>query len=131
MYWDRETTSSTGAMATANPNNIDMGDSLVEDLFKEKFMGIATGGSHGEKILRGFLIGVAIGLVVACFTCCWYPCCGGARNRRRNELIRRRMLAARQLDEENGAGAQNQTETRGTQTQSETQQTSAPDRNSA
>ncbi|KAK7426083.1 hypothetical protein QQZ08_007393 [Neonectria magnoliae] len=43
-------------------------DALAEDLFQDKFMGLARGGSNGEKIMRGFLIGVAIGLIVACFT---------------------------------------------------------------
>ncbi|KAK7398637.1 hypothetical protein QQX98_011997 [Neonectria punicea] len=32
-------------------------DALAEDLFQDKFMGLARGGSNGEKIMRGFLIG--------------------------------------------------------------------------
>ncbi|KAM5353955.1 hypothetical protein ACJ41O_000605 [Fusarium nematophilum] len=55
--------------------NIVPSDSFANDLFRDKFMGIARGGSNGEKIMRGFLIGLAIGLIVACFVCCWYPCC--------------------------------------------------------
>ncbi|SPJ93249.1 uncharacterized protein FTOL_13855 [Fusarium torulosum] len=62
-------------------------DSFADDLFRDKFMGIAKGGSNGEKIMRGFLIGLAIGLVVACFFCCWYPCC---RPRFQNQRRRRR-----------------------------------------
>ncbi|KAF5008583.1 hypothetical protein FDECE_5150 [Fusarium decemcellulare] len=55
--------------------NVIPSDSFANDLFRDKFMGIAKGGSNGEKIMRGFLIGLAIGLIVACFVCCWYPCC--------------------------------------------------------
>lgn len=58
-------------------------DTLAGDLFQDKFMTLARGGSNGEKIMRGFLIGVAVGLIVACFVCCWYPCCRPDRRRRR------------------------------------------------
>lgn len=127
VYWDRDggaTTSSASATSTYNPDADSGygGDSFVEDLFEKKFMGIATGGSSGEKILRGFLIGVAIGLIVGCFFCCWYPCCGGTSRRRRRELARRRRLAQ---DVEGGGGGEgsggNQQTESSTQTQSQSQ----------
>ncbi|KAF4962316.1 hypothetical protein FSARC_9601 [Fusarium sarcochroum] len=81
--------------------NIVPSDSFADDLFRDKFMGIARGGSNGEKIMRGFLIGLAIGLVVACFVCCWYPCCRPRlQNRRRRQ---RRQRGPPATDEEENA----------------------------
>ncbi|KAK2670842.1 hypothetical protein RAB80_013264 [Fusarium oxysporum f. sp. vasinfectum] len=62
---ETDQSSSSGTTGNVYPS-----DSFADDLFRDKFMGIAKGGSNGEKIMRGFLIGLAIGLVVACFVCC-------------------------------------------------------------
>ncbi|KAM0306402.1 hypothetical protein HYE67_002415 [Fusarium culmorum] len=91
---ESDDSSTAGATGNIVPSN-----AFADDLFREKFMGIAKGGSNGEKIMRGFLIGLAIGLVVACFVCCWYPCCRPRiRNRRRQRQRARRGPAV--TDEE-------------------------------
>ncbi|KAL2682708.1 hypothetical protein Neosp_007161 [[Neocosmospora] mangrovei] len=59
---EEDSSSTAGTTGTLVPT-----DSFANDLFRDKFMGIAKGGSNGEKIMRGFLIGLAIGLIVACF----------------------------------------------------------------
>ncbi|KAF7557515.1 hypothetical protein G7046_g6017 [Stylonectria norvegica] len=84
------TASSTATAATDGSWPSQTG--LAEDLFKQRIMDVATGGSNGERILRGFLIGIAVGLVVACFTCCWYPCCNRTRRSRIRALEARRRM---------------------------------------
>ncbi|KAL7935729.1 hypothetical protein V8C35DRAFT_278723 [Trichoderma chlorosporum] len=59
------------------------------------FIDIAGDGTSGDKILRGFLIGVAIGAVLSFVLCCWLPCCRKKRRsrlQRRNDNIRRRLV---------------------------------------
>ncbi|ESU09040.1 LOW QUALITY PROTEIN: hypothetical protein FGSG_12305 [Fusarium graminearum PH-1] len=59
---ESDDSSTAGATGNIVPSN-----AFADDLFREKFMGIAKGGSNGEKIMRGFLIGLAIGLLHASF----------------------------------------------------------------
>ncbi|KAL7905527.1 hypothetical protein GGI35DRAFT_461006 [Trichoderma velutinum] len=59
------------------------------------FTQIATDGTSGDKILRGFLIGMAIGIILSFVLCCWLPCCRKKRRsrlQRRNDNIRRRLV---------------------------------------
>ncbi|PNY28946.1 Uncharacterized protein TCAP_01130 [Tolypocladium capitatum] len=84
-------TATMGASAAATPANL---DTLPGDInLRERLLELIGGGSSGEKIARGFLIGVAFGLIVGGFCCCWVPCFGRAqlerRRRRREERIRR------------------------------------------
>ncbi|KAL7917281.1 hypothetical protein ACQKWADRAFT_307191 [Trichoderma austrokoningii] len=56
---------------------------------------ISEGGNSGERILRGFFIGMAIGVFLSVVLCCWLPCLRrGQRTRlqRRNDNIRRRLV---------------------------------------
>lgn len=58
-------------------------------------MQVAEDGTSGDKLLRGFLIGVAIGVLVSFVLCCWLPCFRKARRtrlQRRNDNIRRRLV---------------------------------------
>lgn len=58
-------------------------------------VGIAEGGSSGERILRGFFIGMALGIVLSFVLCCWLPCLRKSRRtrlQRRNDNIRRRLV---------------------------------------
>ncbi|KAH7308054.1 hypothetical protein B0I35DRAFT_413415 [Stachybotrys elegans] len=42
--------------------------------FSQQFMGrLITEGSTGDKVLRGFLAGVILGICLAAMTCCWIP----------------------------------------------------------
>lgn len=59
------------------------------------FSAITEGGNSGERILRGFFIGMAIGIFLSVVMCCWLPCLGrGPRTRlqRRNDNIRRGLV---------------------------------------
>ncbi|OTA01698.1 hypothetical protein A9Z42_0020110 [Trichoderma parareesei] len=59
------------------------------------FMQVAEDGTSGDKLLRGFLVGMAIGILVSLVMCCWLPCLRRARRtrlQRRNDNIRRRRL---------------------------------------
>jgi hypothetical protein len=59
------------------------------------FADIAEGGNSGEKILRGFFIGMAIGIILSFVLCCWLPCLRKSRRsrlQRRNDNIRRRLV---------------------------------------
>ncbi|UKZ53180.1 hypothetical protein TrVGV298_006972 [Trichoderma virens] len=59
------------------------------------FIQIASDGTPGDKILRGFLIGMAIGIILSLVLCCWTPCCRKKRRsrlERRNDNIRRRLV---------------------------------------
>ncbi|PNP56743.1 hypothetical protein THARTR1_03439 [Trichoderma harzianum] len=59
------------------------------------FLHIASDGTSGDKILRGFLIGMAIGIILSFVLCCWLPCCRKKRRsrlQRRNDNIRRRLV---------------------------------------
>jgi hypothetical protein len=56
---------------------------------------IAEGGNSGERILRGFFIGMAIGIILSFVLCCWLPCLRKRRRtrlERRNDNIRRRLV---------------------------------------
>ncbi|KAH7173444.1 uncharacterized protein B0J16DRAFT_389327 [Fusarium flagelliforme] len=99
---ESDQSSTAGTTGNVVPSN-----AFADDLFREKFMGIAKGGSNGEKIMRGFLIGLAIGLVVACFFCCWYPCC---RPRLQNRRRRRRPRRGPPATDEEQNTAQNTTQ---------------------
>ncbi|KAK5994527.1 hypothetical protein PT974_05005 [Cladobotryum mycophilum] len=35
---------------------------------------LATSGSTADKIIKGFLVGAAFGLIFAVMMCCWFPC---------------------------------------------------------
>ncbi|KAM0250673.1 hypothetical protein ACHAQJ_008550 [Trichoderma viride] len=59
------------------------------------FLNIAESGDSGGRILRGFLIGVAIGIMMSFALCCWKPCfrkSQRSRLQRRNDNIRRRLV---------------------------------------
>lgn len=59
------------------------------------FADIAEGGNSGERILRGFFIGMAIGIIMSFVLCCWLPCLRRSRRtrlQRRNDNIRRRLV---------------------------------------
>lgn len=59
------------------------------------FGDIAEGGNSGERILRGFFIGIAIGIIMSFVLCCWLPCLRKSRRtrlERRNDNIRRRLV---------------------------------------
>ncbi|KKP06344.1 hypothetical protein THAR02_01589 [Trichoderma harzianum] len=59
------------------------------------FLHIASDGNSGDKILRGFLIGMGIGIILSFVLCCWLPCCRKQRRsrlQRRNDNIRRRLV---------------------------------------
>lgn len=59
------------------------------------FEDIAEGGTSGEKIMRGFFIGMAIGIALSFVLCCWLPCLRKSRRsrlQRRNDNIRRRLV---------------------------------------
>ncbi|KAH6603616.1 hypothetical protein Trco_008391 [Trichoderma cornu-damae] len=74
------------ASSMASPASTDGGNGLLS---------VAEDGTSGDKILRGFLIGVAIGIALSLVLCCWLPCLrkGSPRMwlRRRNGHIRRRL----------------------------------------
>lgn len=40
------------------------------------------GGPDGQLIVRGFFIGVALGIMLAMVFCCWWPCVGRRRRQR-------------------------------------------------
>jgi hypothetical protein len=90
-------TSSTGEMTTwpattytlpltswgSTPNgfgDFNLGDRILQ---------LVTSGSNGEKVVRGFLMGVAMGIILGGVFCCWVPCFGRGRHERRAR--RRRM----------------------------------------
>ncbi|KAL7892182.1 hypothetical protein HDV63DRAFT_390659 [Trichoderma sp. SZMC 28014] len=59
------------------------------------FDDITSGGTSGEKIMRGFFIGMALGVVLSLVLCCWLPCLRKSprtRLQRRNDNIRRRLV---------------------------------------
>ncbi|KAL7946900.1 hypothetical protein V8C42DRAFT_319119 [Trichoderma barbatum] len=65
------------------------------------FTHIASDGTSGDKILRGFLIGMAIGVMLSLVLCCWMPCCRKKRRtrlERRNDNIRRRLVVLEDED---------------------------------
>ncbi|PTB65145.1 hypothetical protein BBK36DRAFT_1169911 [Trichoderma citrinoviride] len=57
---------------------------------------VAEDGTSGDKLLRGFLVGMAIGTLLSLVVCCWLPCFRKGRRRtrlqRRNDNIRRRLV---------------------------------------
>ena len=73
-----------GASIETLPGDINMRQRVLE---------LISGGSPGEKIVRGFLIGVALGLVIGGVCCCWVPCFGRRqqeiRRMRREDRVRR------------------------------------------
>ncbi|KAJ6439897.1 hypothetical protein O9K51_07788 [Purpureocillium lavendulum] len=79
-------------------------DTLPGDLdIRERVLELISGGTSGEKIIRGFLIGIALGLILGGLCCCWVPCFGRrqqeTRRRRRQDRVRRGLPARRPLDE--------------------------------
>ncbi|KAL6859346.1 hypothetical protein J3F83DRAFT_749875, partial [Trichoderma novae-zelandiae] len=62
-------------------------------------MQVAEDGTRGDKILRGFLVGMAIGILLSFAMCCWLPCfrtkwrrARRTRLQRRNDNIRRGLV---------------------------------------
>ncbi|GJN71710.1 hypothetical protein PLIIFM63780_005956 [Purpureocillium lilacinum] len=85
----------------ATPSSL---DTLPGDIdIRERVLELIGGGSSGEKIIRGFLIGIALGLILGGVCCCWVPCFGRrqqeVRRRRRQERVRRGLPARRPLDD--------------------------------
>ncbi|UNI17217.1 hypothetical protein JDV02_003585 [Purpureocillium takamizusanense] len=85
----------------ATPSSL---DTLPGDIdIRERVLELIGGGSSGEKIIRGFLIGIALGLILGGVCCCWVPCFGRrqqeTRRRRRQDRVRRGLPARRPLDE--------------------------------
>lgn len=74
--------SALSAMAARSMTNGINDTGLSSDPFFQLKRLSETGGVS-DKILRGFFIGVAIGIPVALACCCWYPCLGRSRQRRR------------------------------------------------
>ncbi len=72
--------SSTVAARSITPGVNDTGLS-ADPFFQLKRL--SGTGNVSDKILRGFFIGVAIGIPVALACCCWYPCLRRSRQRRR------------------------------------------------
>ncbi|OAA41006.1 hypothetical protein NOR_05588 [Metarhizium rileyi] len=60
-----------------------------------RIMQLVTSGSNGEKIVRGFLMGIAVGIILGGALCCWVPCFGRGRQERR-ERRQQRQQAERQ-----------------------------------
>ncbi|KZZ95265.1 hypothetical protein AAL_04496 [Moelleriella libera RCEF 2490] len=56
----------------------------------DRILQLVTGGSSGERIVRGFLMGIAIGIILGGVLCCWVPCFGRRRVRELRERRRRR-----------------------------------------
>ncbi|PHH59833.1 hypothetical protein CDD82_2399 [Ophiocordyceps australis] len=63
---------------------------------RSRVLELVSGGTAGDKIVRGFLIGVALGLVVGGVCCCWVPCFGRRAQRERRQ--RRRRARRRERD---------------------------------
>ena len=54
-----------------------------------RLMELISSGSDGERIVRGFLMGIAFGVILGGVLCCWVPCFGAkqrARRARRREI---------------------------------------------
>ncbi|KIE01593.1 hypothetical protein MAJ_02398, partial [Metarhizium majus ARSEF 297] len=66
----------------------------------DRILQLVTSGSNGEKIVRGFLMGVAIGIILGGAVCCWVPCFGRGRQQRRERRRRQREQAQRQARDE-------------------------------
>jgi hypothetical protein len=60
------------------------------------FNAIIGKGSDGERVLRGFLFGVIIGLAVAILACCWLPCMRRTRRTEREQMALMRERAEEQ-----------------------------------
>ncbi|KAJ6789595.1 hypothetical protein PWT90_09060 [Aphanocladium album] len=55
---------------------------------------LGGGGPGGQSAVRGFFIGIALGVLLALLCCCWYPCVHMRRADRR-AAARRILRAAR------------------------------------
>ncbi|PHH60253.1 hypothetical protein CDD81_1912 [Ophiocordyceps australis] len=92
------TASVSGAPATATPMAPWPATQLDGDVdLRSRVLELVSGGTAGDKIVRGFLIGVALGLVVGGVCCCWVPCFGRRAQRERRQRRRR----ARRRDRDN------------------------------
>ncbi|KAG5999645.1 hypothetical protein E4U43_001943 [Claviceps pusilla] len=77
----------------------------------DRVLQLIVGGSSGERIVRGFLMGVALGIILGGVLCCWVPCFG-RRNQDRREQ-RRRERWGRQQQRRSVTGGQRQRSGRG------------------
>ncbi|KAL7789134.1 hypothetical protein V8C37DRAFT_218623 [Trichoderma ceciliae] len=80
----------TTSMATSTPTSSPTSAGTGNGFFR-----VAEDGTSGDKILRGFLIGMAIGIILSFVLCCWLPCLRRrprSRLQRRNDNIRRRLV---------------------------------------
>ncbi|OAQ66749.1 FAM176 family domain-containing protein [Pochonia chlamydosporia 170] len=66
----------------------------------DKILQLVTSGSNGERIVRGFLMGVALGIILGGALCCWVPCFGRARQERRARRRQQREQAEQQAREQ-------------------------------
>ncbi|QUC23620.1 uncharacterized protein UV8b_07861 [Ustilaginoidea virens] len=67
-------------------------DALGDFNLGDRVLQLVSSGSRGEKIVRGFLMGVALGILLGGALCCWVPCFGRRRRRRRRQRQRRRNV---------------------------------------
>ncbi|KAI9158966.1 hypothetical protein HJFPF1_06971 [Paramyrothecium foliicola] len=56
------------------------------DPSENRFLAMMSNGTDAERVLRGFLFGVVVGLAIAIFACCWLPCFRRARGLERRQL---------------------------------------------
>ncbi|QPG93932.1 hypothetical protein C2857_003645 [Epichloe festucae Fl1] len=73
-------------------------DGLSEYNLAERVLQLITSGSNGERIVRGFLIGVAMGIILGGALCCWVPCFGRRRQERRERRRQQRRQQRRRAE---------------------------------
>lgn len=66
----------------------------------EQLRELAVIGDLKDRIIRGFFVGVAIGIPVALACCCWYPCFSKESRRRRRRRMQREAREAAARDTE-------------------------------
>ncbi|KAG8424157.1 hypothetical protein J3458_000983 [Metarhizium acridum] len=77
----------------------------------DRILQLVTSGSNGEKIVRGFLMGVAIGFILGGAVCCWVPCFGRGRQERRERRRQQREQGRDGAQQHPGGQADGQTTT--------------------
>lgn len=102
------------ASATDAFGNFDLGQRIME---------LVSGGSNGERVVRGFLMGVAVGIILGGALCCWVPCFGRRQQERRARRRQAREAAQRQAQglppNETGQADGQTTGVTGTETETE------------